>query len=98
MHTPQHLETYKAKFDGAIRQWNAEADKLQAKAERAGADAQAKFKEQFAEIRQKESAVRERLTEFGNAAQSASEDLKAGLDKAVSDFSDAVEKARQQFN
>jgi len=98
MHTPPNIETYKAKLDGKIKEWNAEADKLQAKAQQAGAGAQAKFREQMAAIRQKESEARAKLTEFGNATKSASDELKVGLDKAVNDLGAAVDKARAQFN
>jgi len=74
------------------------AQKLEAKAQQAGADAQAKFRDHMDTIRKKESAARAKLTEFGNAAQNAGDEIKLGLDKAVNDFSPAVDKARAQFN
>ena len=98
MQTVPNIETYKAKLDGKIKEWNAEAQKLEAKAQQAGADAQAKFRDQMETIRKKESAARAKLTEFGNSAQNAGDDLKFGVDKAVNDFGAAIDKARAQFN
>ena len=98
MHTMQNIETYKSKLDAKIKEWNAEADKLQVKMQQGGADVQARFREQMATIRQKESEARAKLTEFGNATKNAGDELKVGLDKAINDFGAAVDKARAQFN
>ncbi len=98
MHTTQNIDTYKANLEGKIKEWNAETDKLQAKAQQAGADAQAKFRDHMAAIRERESEARKKLTEFGNATKSAGDEIKVGLEKAVNDLGAAVDKARAQFN
>lgn len=98
MHTNQHLESYKAKLEGKLQEWNAEADRLQAKAKQAGANAEMKLREQAEAIKQKETEARRKLTEFGNASKDAAERLKAGLDKAVNEFGTAVDQARAQFH
>lgn len=98
MQTSPNLDAYKHKLDGKIREWNAEASKLQAKAEQAGADVQAKFREQAEAVRRKESEARAKLTEFGNASAKASETIKDGLDRAINEFGDAIDRARKQFH
>jgi F0F1-type ATP synthase membrane subunit b/b' len=98
MQHSQNFENYKAKLDGKIREWNAEATKLQAKAQQAGADAQAKFREQADAVRRMESQAREKLTQFGNASANAGDEIKGGLDRAITDFGAAIDRAKKQFH
>ncbi|MGD9798960.1 MAG: hypothetical protein AB7F91_10470 [Parvularculaceae bacterium] len=98
MHTSQNFQTYKAKLDGKVREWNAEAEKLQAKAQQAGAQAQAKFREQAETVRRMESQAREKLTEFGNASAKAGDQVRSGVDEAIDDFGSAIDRARKQFH
>ncbi len=98
MQTAQNFEAYKSKLDGKISEWNADIDKLAANAQQKGADAQMKLRQQVEEIRQKQSEATARLTEFGNATGVAAQEIKKGLDKALTEFTTAVDNARKQFH
>ena len=88
---------YRQKLEARLDQWQAEIDKLQAKAVEAGADARVEYEDQVDSLRKQQDAAREKLKEFDEASGEAWKDLKQGIEKAWDDLSASVKKATDKF-
>lgn len=89
-----YVDRLKAQFD----EWNAEIDRLKAKADKAGADARIETYQQIDELRMKQIEAQERLGELQAAGETAWEDLKSGVEHAWKGMGDAVSRAASRFN
>ena len=90
-------EAYQQKLEAQLAEWNVEIDKLKAKADKAEAEAQIEYYKQIEDMRVKQEAAREKLTELKEAGEDAWEDLKTGLDSAWNSLGDAVKSATTRF-
>jgi peptidoglycan hydrolase CwlO-like protein len=90
-------EAYQQKLEAQLAEWNVAIDKLKAKADKAEAEAQIEYYKQIEDMRVKQEAAREKLTELKEAGEDAWEDLKAGLDSAWNSLGDAVKSATSRF-
>jgi len=90
-------EAYEKKLQSQLDQWNAEIDKLKAKADAAEADAQLKYYKQIEELRSMQAAANEKLDQLKEAGDDAWEDLKAGIDSALDSLSGAIKSAASRF-
>lgn len=88
-----YVEKLQAKMDG----WNAEIDKLKAKADSAEADAKIQYYEQIDELRKEQLEAQDKLNELQKAGETAWEDLKAGVENAWDSLENAVKKAASRF-
>jgi len=89
----QYIEKAKAKLD----QWNAEIDRVQAKAKAAEADAKIEYQKQLEEMRVKRDEAEARLKELRDASDDAWTDMKAGFDRAWDSLSSAFDTAMARF-
>ncbi len=94
MNKDAYVEKLKAQLD----EWNADLDKLEAKARGAKADAQIKHEEQLASLRQHRDQAKQKLNEIQLSAGGAWEHLKQGAEDAWTRLKDAVTKAKSQFD
>lgn len=90
-------EAYESKMDAKLQEWQAEIDKLKAKSQSAGADAQIKYNDQIARLEQKKDEANAKLAAVKDASGDAWQELKDGVQQATSDLGDAIKSARQQF-
>jgi predicted nucleic acid-binding Zn-ribbon protein len=86
-------DAYIKKLEAQLEQWDADIDKLQAKAKKAGTDAQLGFKKQLSELRAKRKEAMEKMDEMRQASEGAWHDMKSGMEQAWSRFHDAFNKA-----
>jgi uncharacterized coiled-coil DUF342 family protein len=84
----------KAKLD----EWNAEIDKLEAKARQKEADARKDLEKQIEELKAKRSKANEQIDQMSSAGESAWNDLKAGVEQATNALGDALKSARSRFS
>ena len=89
----QYTEKLKARLD----EWNAELDKLEAKAREARADSSITYDKIMGHLREHKNNVASRLEEIERAGEDSWEHLKEGAEKAWHSFTQAVEKARSEF-
>jgi chromosome segregation ATPase len=89
---------YREKLEARLDQWQAEIDKLQAKAAEAGADVRSEYEEQVETLREQQDAAREKLKEFDEASGEAWKDLRQGIEKAWDNLSSSVKKATEKFS
>lgn len=90
-------DAYIRKAKARIEQWNAEIDKLRAKAREASADGEIAYRDTVQDLCGKRDAFEKRMEEVRHSSDSAWEDLKAGMDTAWNNLSEAMENARSRF-
>lgn len=91
-------QTYEKKLEAKLHEWQADIDKLKAKAEGASADAQASYKEELSDLRSKRDAVHSKLNEVKDASGDAWSDVKSGADAAWDSMSSAMKSAWSRFS
>jgi hypothetical protein len=89
----QYIEKVKAQLD----QWNAEIDKLQAKADEAEADAKIEYEKQINELRAQRDEAEAKAKELQETSNDAWADMKAGFDRAWDSLSNAFANAMSRF-
>lgn len=90
-------EAYVEKMKAQLAEWNAELDKLEAKARGATADAQLKYEDQLKSLRQHRDDARQKLEAIQAAGADAWEHLKQGADEAWNRLKESVAKAQSQW-
>jgi hypothetical protein len=90
-------EAYEKKQQAQLNEWGAQIQKLKAKADVAGADAQVDFYKQIEELRSIQDVANHKLTEIKNTGDEAWEDLKAGMESARGSFGNALKIAVSRF-
>lgn len=94
MNRDAYLEKAKAQLD----EWNADLDKLEARAREAKADAKIKYDEQITAVRERRDNANQKFAEIQSASEDAWENLKQGAEDAWSSLKEAITKAKSQFN
>jgi len=90
----QYIEKAKAKLD----QWNAEIDKLKARADEAGADARIEYGKRLDEMRSHRDEAEKWLRQMRDSSDAAWSDMKVGFDRAWDQLSGAFERARSHYD
>lgn len=90
-------KAYEEKLQAQLDEWNAEIEKLKAKADKAEADARIEYYEQIEKLREQQREAQSRLDEFRRAGEDAWEDLKAGIENARDSLGKAVKTAAARF-
>ena len=76
------LDSIFADHKSQIKKWDAEVDKLNAKAKRMSAEARAKYDEQLSAMRASRDAAYKKLQELRTTSESAWQQMEAGMDAA----------------
>jgi len=84
-------------FKARLDKLDNELSQLEAKAQQAKADAQAKYQEQLSALRTKRDQAKQKYTELQGAGENAWEHLKHGTEEAWSALKAELDKARAEF-
>lgn len=87
------VQMLKSKID----EWNAEIDRLSARAEQAEAKAKMEYHDELQELKEYRDDARKKLDKLQRAGEGAWEDFKAGAEMAFEAMSQAIQSARQRF-
>ena len=90
-------EAYKLKMAAQLKEWSAQIDLLEAKAENAGADMKVMRAKQLQELRAKQRAASEKMKELGKASGAAWEQVKTTADKIWDELKTGVADAHSKF-
>lgn len=90
-------EAYKQKKTAQLKEWGAQLNLLEAKAENFGADLKVKHAEAMQELRIKQRAASEKLKELGTAGSDAWDDVKVTADKVWDDLKTGMADAHAKF-
>jgi chromosome segregation ATPase len=85
----EFIETLKSKID----EWNAEITRLEAKAQKAGAEAKERYAEQINEMRKFRDDAEARLNEIMGASHDTWEKRRGELEQAWHDIRDGFSRA-----
>ena len=88
-----YVEKMKAKLD----EWNAEIDKLEAKARQAEADARIGYHKQIDTLKEKRTNLSKRFDDLRQSGESAWKDMKSGVELAANSLSEALRSAQSRF-
>ncbi|MEJ2069211.1 MAG: hypothetical protein P8X65_02785 [Syntrophobacterales bacterium] len=88
-----YLEKLKAKLD----EWNAQIDKLKAKAAQSKADAKIKIEKRVGDLETHRREVENKIQQLVQASGPAWKDLKGGVQSAWSKLDEAVRSATEKF-
>jgi hypothetical protein len=85
------------KLTAQLKQWDADIEKLKARAEEAQGEAKTKYNKKIQDLRDKKEAARDRLEEVKQASEEAWEKLKSGTEKAFNEMKDSLHAALSKF-
>jgi predicted nucleic acid-binding Zn-ribbon protein len=91
-------DAYVQKLHQKLDEWNAEIDKLKAKADRAEAESRVKYLKKIEDLEEKHITAEKKLAELREAGEGAWQDLKSGLQNAWDAMEEALTSARSRFN
>jgi len=91
------MDAYRMKIEAALRELQADLDKLDARIQGAEADARLWFERERRAFEAKEHRLRDRLHELERASSGAMEEVKRGVDEAWADLKASFERARDRF-
>jgi hypothetical protein len=86
-------EQYQEKIEATLKDWGAEIEKLRGKADKLGADARVKYKDQIDDLHARQEAARKTLEELKKTGGDAWEDLRKGAEAALDELKRGVEGA-----
>ncbi|XSG84548.1 MAG: hypothetical protein ACPW60_12535 [Methylohalobius sp. ZOD2] len=90
-------DAYVQKMKAKLDEWNAELDKLSAKAEAAEADAKLEYQDQIDELEKLRNQARQKLGEVESASDDAWEDVRQGAEAALNEMNNAISNALKRF-
>ena len=80
-----------------MKRWTAKIDVLKAKAEKAKVEAKIKYYGEIEDLRTKQKLTKQKLQDLRESGDDAWEELRAGVDKALDDLKDALNRAASRF-
>jgi len=90
-------EEYVKKLQAKLEEWNADIDKLSARAGEVKSELRHEYAEQLEALKAKQAVARQKFEELQKCGESAWEDLKAGMELAWNAVSEAIDSAKSRF-
>ena len=89
---------YKQKMSAQLKEWGAQLDLMEAKAENIGADINIKHAEKLHELRAKQHTASAKMEELENSSGEAWQQVKVTADKIWDDLKVGIAEAHSKFN
>lgn len=89
------IDNYKQKFEAQLDSWNADLDKLKAKAKNAEADKKIEYADEIEAMERRLQKAEKELRNFSNASEDAWETFKKDFEIAWNNLSKEHEPAHQ---
>jgi len=90
-------DAFVQKLKAKIDEWNAEIDRLSARADQAEDEARAEYHNEIQRLKLYQEYPEHKLKEIQEAGQEAWEDLKSGAEMAFDAMSEAINSARKRI-
>ena len=90
-------DAYVQKMKAKIDEWNADIDKLTAKADQAEADAKIRYHQRLEELHAKRQVMEDKIADLQSAGESAWEELKQGVESSWQSWKESFTKAKTAF-
>lgn len=91
------MEAYREKLEAQLKDWMAKIEMLEKKAAEATGETKTELMRAIGELRQKKGLVKEKWTELQKDSSAAWDTMKDGLEKAASEFKNALDKVVSRF-
>ncbi|MCF8467023.1 MAG: hypothetical protein K9G33_06440 [Sneathiella sp.] len=88
---------YEKKLKAQLEEWDADINRLSAKADAVRAEARVKYLDEVDKLRDQKKKAEARLSQFEDAQEGAWEDMKTGIDAAWKNLGYAVNNAVERF-
>ncbi len=88
---------YEQKLKAKMDEWNAEIDKLTAKASQAEADAKIEYDKELQKLRSRRDELKQKMEALRQAGEGAWEDVKSGLESAWKELDEDLRSAAARF-
>jgi hypothetical protein len=86
-------ELYQEKIEATLQEWGAEVEKIRKKADRFGAEARVKYRDQIEDLHARQETARKKLEELKRTGGEAWEDLRKSAESAIEELKKGVEGA-----
>ena len=86
-------EHYQEQIESTLNDWGEEIEKIRKKADKLGADARGKYREQIEDLRARQETARNKLEDLKRTGGEAWEDLRSGAEAALDELKKGVEGA-----
>jgi predicted RNase H-like nuclease (RuvC/YqgF family) len=90
-------DAYVQKLKAQLDEWNADINKLEAKADQAEVRAKIEYHKRIADLRARRKEVEDNIGELQQAGEGAWEDLKQGLENSWEILKASFTKAKSEF-
>jgi uncharacterized coiled-coil DUF342 family protein len=90
-------EVYQEKIDARLAEWQAKIDEMRAKARQEEAEAKEEYLKQIEELEQKRSETLQKLEKLKAQGDVAWDDLKEGVNGALSELESSFQKIKSRF-
>jgi hypothetical protein len=90
-------DAYVKELKARIDKWNAEIDKLAAKAEQAEAESKIGYHKRLDDLRTKRKDMEDKMAAVHQAGEESWQGLKQGLEKSWDAFTESLTKAKSEF-
>ncbi|KUJ81561.1 coiled coil domain-containing protein [Microbulbifer flavimaris] len=88
---------YEQKARAKLKEWNAEIDKLSARAEQASADTKMKYRDEIDKLQSKRESMKRKLEQLHGKSGDAWDEFRDGLEDAWTDMKRSIERARDRL-
>jgi len=93
----ENKDLYREKFEANLKELKAQIDVLEARADKVKAELKLDFKQQIKSLRQKRDSIANKLDQLKQSSGEAWKDLKNGLESATEELKGALGKAMDKF-
>ncbi len=90
-------EAYREKLEGQLKELKTKIDRLESRVSTLSAEAKAELLREVRDLRGRKMVVREKWNELQKSGGEAWEAMREGVEKAVADLKDALEKVLARF-
>ena len=90
-------DAYIQKLKAKINEWNADLDKLSAKADMAEGEAKIRYLQQMEDLRAKRKDIANKIDALKDVSESVWEDLRQGIETSWETWKENFHKARSEF-
>lgn len=90
-------EVYQQKIEGLVKEWDAKIEQLKAKAQQANADAKNHYMDMIEDVKARKAVMQARLHDLKRSGGGAWEEVKTGVEGALSELEEAYRKALAHF-
>ena len=93
----KNKEAYIQKLHAKIDEWNADIDKLTAKASQVEAESRIEYQKQIEALKEKRDDIEKKAAEISCSGEAALGDLQAGIELAWEAMNEAIKSATSRF-